>query len=39
MKSEARLLIADVDDDKSAAKALGRLMRAVASRRDIRFGI
>jgi hypothetical protein len=29
MKSEARLLIAVVDDDKSAGKALGRLLRAV----------
>jgi FixJ family two-component response regulator len=29
MMSEARLLIAVVDDDKSAGKALGRLLRAV----------
>jgi FixJ family two-component response regulator len=29
MMSEARLLIAVVDDDKSASKALGRLLRAV----------
>ena len=29
MLSEARLLIAVVDDDKSAGKALGRLLRAV----------
>jgi FixJ family two-component response regulator len=29
MKSEARLLIAVVDDDKSAGKALGRLLRGV----------
>jgi len=28
MTSEARLLIAVVDDDKSAGKALGRLLRA-----------
>ena len=29
MMSEVRLLIAVVDDDKSASKALGRLLRAV----------